>query len=84
MPKSLTRLDAKRGENQHTFPVFLPDGRHFLYTVQSARPEYGGIFVGSLNAPGERVRLLEDVSNAEYAPPRGVRYGFRISAVRPR
>ncbi len=69
VPKSLTRLDAARGENQHSFPVFLPDGRHFLYTVQSARPEYGGIFVGSLNAPGERVRLLEDVSNSEYAPP---------------
>lgn len=68
-PKSLTRLDPKRGENQHTFPLFLPDGRHFLYTVQSARPEYGGIFVGSLSAPGARVRVLEDVSNAEYAPP---------------
>jgi DNA-binding winged helix-turn-helix (wHTH) protein/Tol biopolymer transport system component len=73
--KSLTRLDVKRGENKHTFPVFLPDGRHFLYTVQSARSEYGGIFVGSLDTPGNRVRVVEDVSNAEYVPAAASRTG---------
>ena len=33
--KPLTRLDASRGETTHDFPVFLPDGRHFLYTIHS-------------------------------------------------
>jgi DNA-binding winged helix-turn-helix (wHTH) protein/Tol biopolymer transport system component len=71
--KSLTRLDARRGENQHAFPVFLPDGHHFIFTIQSDRPEYGGVFVASLEAPGERVRLVKDVSNAEYATTAGSR-----------
>lgn len=66
--KALTKLDPKRRESQHTFPVFLPDGRHFVYTIQSAKPENGGIYLGSLDFPNARNRLLADVSNAEYAP----------------
>ena len=64
---ALTRLDPARGETQHVHPAFLPDGRHFLYTVQSIKPEFAGIYLGSLDAPHARVRLLEDVSNAEFA-----------------
>src|SRR5262249_30664019 len=39
-----------------------------LYTIQAAPAEHGGIFIASLDAPDERIRLLNDVSNAEYAP----------------
>ena len=35
--KPLTRLDASRSETTHHFPAFLPDGRHFLYTVHSEK-----------------------------------------------
>ena len=31
-PADVTTLDAEYGETSHRFPVFLPDGRHFLYT----------------------------------------------------
>ena len=29
-----------------SFPVFLPDGQHFLYTIQSARTGDGGVYLG--------------------------------------
>ena len=46
-----TTLDASRGETAHTWPHFLPDGRHFLYHSQSTQPEYDGVLcVGSLDS----------------------------------
>jgi hypothetical protein len=34
-PRQGTALDQKARETGHAFPFFLPDGRHFLYTVYS-------------------------------------------------
>jgi eukaryotic-like serine/threonine-protein kinase len=64
----LTRLNISRKETTHDFPVFLPDGLHFLYTIHSENRENAGIYVGSLDSPDTRLRLLDDISNAEYAP----------------
>ncbi len=50
------------------FPVFLPDGVHFLYNAGSNKPADAGIFAGSLN-DAAAVRLLPDVANPLYAPP---------------
>jgi Tol biopolymer transport system component len=48
----------------HRFPVFLPDGNHFLYTsVGGSNP---GIYVASLDEPAGR-RLLADESSAHVA-----------------
>ena len=66
-PKFLTGQDASRAETTHMFPAFLPDGRHFLYTIHSSRRENGGIYLGSLDSPKARIQLLKDVSNARYA-----------------
>ncbi len=65
--RRLTVANINSGESQHTFPVFLPDGQHFLYTIQSAKTGDGGVYLGSLRLPQVRNRLLKDVSNAEYA-----------------
>jgi len=35
-PAQLTTPDTAHGETAHRFPVFLPDGRHFLYSVAPA------------------------------------------------
>jgi Tol biopolymer transport system component len=34
-PVSVTKLDAARGETAHRYPVFLPDGKHFLYLAMN-------------------------------------------------
>jgi len=36
----VTELDPSRGESSHRFPVFLPDGRHFLFTVRRDNGEH--------------------------------------------
>jgi hypothetical protein len=36
--------------NAHRWPQFLPDGRHFLFHVQSGERERHGVYVGSLDA----------------------------------
>jgi serine/threonine protein kinase/Tol biopolymer transport system component len=67
-PTPLTTIDISRGETSHRWPYFLPDGRHFLYSVLGG-PEIQGVYVRSLDAKENR-RLLNVVnSDAAYAPP---------------
>jgi serine/threonine protein kinase len=61
-----TTLDAAQQESAHLWPRFLPDGRHFLYLVRSAKPDRAGIFVGSLDASLSN-RLVAANSPAIYA-----------------
>ena len=70
-PEPATTLDAASGEVQHSFPYFLPDGRHFLYsaigTAKGGAIDVGAVYVGSLD-PKESPRvILERSSNAMYA-----------------
>jgi Tol biopolymer transport system component len=48
------------------YPVFLPDGRRFLYTKIAAKDS--GIFLASLDS-SETHRVMPDQSNAQYLPP---------------
>ena len=60
------------------YPVFLPDGRHYLGTRESwAEPSQPGIWLNSMNGPEAR-RILPDVSRAEVMPPPS---GSRIGAI---
>ena len=69
-PTQVTTLETASGDVQHSFPFFLPDGRHFLYFVvgsQASRTVPRGAYVGALDskAPG---KLIEPgASNAKYA-----------------
>jgi len=46
----LTSLNPSRNETFHDFPVFLSDGRHFIYKRTSNKEGNSGIYVGSLDA----------------------------------
>jgi serine/threonine protein kinase len=52
-------------------PVFLPEGKHFLY-VRTSRTDSGasGVYLASLDQPTGR-KILSDLSNVAYAPPVG-------------
>jgi serine/threonine protein kinase/Tol biopolymer transport system component len=52
--ENVTALDTSRQESTHSFPVFLPDGRRFLYWRGSARQEFAGIYLGSLDKPADQ------------------------------
>ena len=60
---------TNKEELYHTWPTFLPDGRHFLY-FRSGTPEGEGIYAGSLEAkPAEQPqnRILASAYPASYA-----------------
>jgi eukaryotic-like serine/threonine-protein kinase len=69
-PVELTKPDRSRFQASHRWPVFLPDGKHFLYLASnfSGQLEYNAIFLGSLDS--QETRLLVNTSaNAAYAEP---------------
>jgi len=49
----LTIVDRSRGEYHHVLPLFLPDGRHFIYSRPGPN-EIEGIYVGSLDTKPEQ------------------------------
>ncbi len=51
----------------HHLPTFLPDGKHFLYNVQSEDPSKAGLYVAALDQP-EGQRLLPDRTSAIFVP----------------
>jgi|SRR5579871_812799 len=58
--KVITSLDQARGEGLHTLPVFLSDGKHFLYFIDGPAGTRG-IYAGSTDVPPEaqpRDRIL--------------------------
>jgi Tol biopolymer transport system component len=71
-PRPVTRLDPAILDGSHRYPVWLPDGRHFLFTLWSNHLEtahrVGGIYLGSLEKGLER-RLTADLSPPIFAPP---------------
>ena len=71
-PTRLTEIDRAAGENAHLAPVFLPDGKRFIYLRKFRdAPERTGLFVGSTEtAPTdqERRRILATPSSVAYAP----------------
>jgi Tol biopolymer transport system component len=64
----VTKVDANRGETGHYWPFFLPDGRHFLFTVTSGQSDVRGIYVGDL-ASAKYLRIVSDETNAQYSSP---------------
>jgi Tol biopolymer transport system component/DNA-binding winged helix-turn-helix (wHTH) protein len=44
-------------DRAHIFPVFLPDGRHFLYSRTSTNVSKMGVYVGSLDVKPEQQSL---------------------------
>jgi serine/threonine protein kinase len=53
-PEPATELNAANGELEHSFPSFLPDGRHFLFQVIGRE---NGIYVGSLDSRDHKLLI---------------------------
>jgi serine/threonine protein kinase len=69
--RQVTTLDTASGEVQHSYPSFLPDGRHFLYfsygSVTGGALDPKGVFVGSLDGSPTGRLLLAGAAQARYA-----------------
>jgi DNA-binding winged helix-turn-helix (wHTH) protein/Tol biopolymer transport system component len=72
-PKLATHLNLSNHETRHSAPQFLPDGRRFIYFVQSERPENSGIYLGSLDGSASQ-RLTDSSASAVYTRMIGTDY----------
>src|SRR5258708_29076719 len=59
-------MDVTKTSCESPFPVFLPDGRHFLYLSREGSREHDGVYAGSLDGDGNR-RVLADFSSVIFA-----------------
>jgi dipeptidyl aminopeptidase/acylaminoacyl peptidase len=76
-PKQISKPDAARGEQSHRWPMFLPDGKHFLYMAASfgRQKDANGIFIGALDSD-EKHLVMNTPANAAYAAP-GLLFYYR-------
>jgi serine/threonine protein kinase len=63
--RPITTLDARRGDSGHSYPVFLPDQRRFLYHVDGKEPT---LRIASLDGSEEATLPISSPTVA-YAPP---------------
>lgn len=66
----VTHLDTARHENNHRFPVFLPDGQHFVFTsrVNASSPHQDdAIFLASLDSSFAPKMIAKASSSLAYA-----------------
>jgi serine/threonine protein kinase len=61
-------LDSSRLEIEHDYPIFLPDGKHFLYESFKGGRGATEIYVGSLQND-QRKLLMKNESNVAYVAP---------------
>jgi Tol biopolymer transport system component/predicted Ser/Thr protein kinase len=79
-PAAVTKLDEKGRERSHRWPLFLPDGRRFLYSVRFTERTRNEIYAGSLDSE-EKTFVLEADSNLAFASGRLLfRQGDRLLA----
>lgn len=81
-----TLLDPTLGDTSHCWPVFLPDGVHFLYFVRSAQDERRGLYLGRIDRAAVHTGplLLRSDSNAAYVSLPGTPEGDLLYVVNGR
>jgi Tol biopolymer transport system component len=63
----LTAMDPLRQEQSHFAPLFLPDGKHFVYLRRSRVADNSGIYLGSLDSQPEQ-QGLKKLAATNYSP----------------
>ena len=78
----VTQLDETGSDVTHKWPVFLPDGDHFLFQVISLDDSRRGVYLGRLGDPAHRaVLLFRSETGPEYVPLADGRTGLILSAL---
>jgi len=68
-PVKLNYPGASQDENTFRWPVFLPDGKHYVFLAGNIRgdTELNTLFVGSIDNPNEKHFLTKTIYNGAYA-----------------
>jgi eukaryotic-like serine/threonine-protein kinase len=66
---AVTHLNSAAGERSHRNPQFLPDGRHYLFSVTSAHDDTAGTYLASLDSTA-RTRIVDSsISAVQFVAP---------------
>jgi Tol biopolymer transport system component len=65
-PQLVLKLDSSKFERSYLWPQFLPDGKHFVFFVQTDLVNTTGVYAGALD-PLEYHRLFSSETNAVYS-----------------
>jgi len=64
------QITAASGDGySHRWPVFLPDGNHFLFIQQNQNPNEEGVYASSLDDPRVMKRVVASRGSIAFAPP---------------
>ena len=77
-PAPIMPIETANREGSQRWPVFLPDGRRFLYFSLARDSRRTGIHLGSLDRPNQRTFVTDSLSGAVYIPPRGTYAGYLL------
>lgn len=76
-----TRFDVTSPDVSHRWPVFLPDGKHFLYLVLSTDDERRGVYLGNIESVDvPPTRLFRSLSGPVFVPLPDSSSGLLLSA----
>src|SRR5262249_37361063 len=64
----VTIINATPNVETYRTAYFLPDGHHFLYSIQAGMADRTGIYVGSLDGKTKKL-LIHVAASAVYVPP---------------
>ena len=73
----MTTLDAAHKEALHMTPAFLPDGRHYVFTVGGG--DRGGVYLGVLDSK-DRTLLVPDAGVIGISEPDRIFFLYRITS----
>ena len=71
--RQVTQIDSTGGETGHRFPVFMPDGKHFLYSALPPKEGRYAIYGASLDGAA-RKQILKASNGVQFAAPRWLLY----------
>jgi dipeptidyl aminopeptidase/acylaminoacyl peptidase len=76
-PRQISELDDTREETSHRWPYMLPDGRHLLFTIKTARIEtFDDALIGLLSLDtGEIKVLITGGTHPQYSATGHILYG---------
>jgi Tol biopolymer transport system component len=66
MPAAVTALE--KDEVRHSWPQFLPDGRHLLYFAVNKEPANSAVYIQELGS-ARRIQVLKTPTRGVWAPP---------------
>jgi Tol biopolymer transport system component len=76
-PEAITEVDPAHVETSHMFPVFLPDGKHYLFRIAGSKSD--GVYIGSLDSKDRKLLISLSLESAmstrvAFAPPGYILY----------